>query len=170
MKLVSSNDGKAVEETISKTMGAYWKSSNASAAVDGISKLKGVGPATASLLLSVHDPDRVIFFSDEAFWWLCCNGKKDPIKYNTKEYKELNESTQALVKRLRVSATDVEKVAYVLAKDVGASTSGTEKHVASPIVEPASSKAAAIGKRKQAPEDAHPPILSLRRSKRAKKT
>jgi hypothetical protein len=64
----------------------------------------------------VHDAQNAIFFSDEAFYWLCCGGKKASIKYNIDEYAALNDEAQALVKRLDVSATDIEKVAYVLMK------------------------------------------------------
>lgn len=80
---------------------------------------KGIGPATASLLLSVHDPKRVPFFSDELFLWLCHKGKKMPMKYNAKEYAELVEKVKALVKRLGgdIDASDVEKVAFVLMRE-----------------------------------------------------
>ncbi|KAI1749666.1 hypothetical protein F4782DRAFT_512733 [Xylaria castorea] len=117
MKLVSSNDGEAVREIIHEAMTQYWLDNNVAKAIDAIAKLKGVGPATASLLLSVHDPERVIFFSDEAYWWLCCNGQKSPIKYNAKEYQQLNVAADKIAKRLQVGATDIEKVAYVVMKD-----------------------------------------------------
>lgn len=116
MKLVSSNDVNLVEETIHKAITQYWSDKNITKATDAIAKLKGVGPATASLLLSVHDPDRVIFFSDEAFWWLCCGGQKLPIKYTAKEYQQLNAAANKIAKRLDVGATEVEMVAYVVMK------------------------------------------------------
>lgn len=114
MKLVSSNDDSFVIDTVSEALEVYKKTSDTSAALDILTKLKGIGPATASLLLAVHDPDSVVFFADEAFYWLCCNGKKDTIKYNAKEYKELNQKAQALARRLDVKAMDVERVAYVI--------------------------------------------------------
>lgn len=117
MKLVSSNEDSFVKDTIRGAVDSYQKTSDAPAAVDALAKLKGIGPATASLLLAVHDPDNVVFFADEAFYWLCCGAKRDPIKYNQKEYRELNESSQALAKRLKVKAVDVERVAYVLLTD-----------------------------------------------------
>ncbi|KAK5632707.1 hypothetical protein RRF57_008421 [Xylaria bambusicola] len=117
MKLVSSNEEEVVSNTIQETMAQYWLDDNVTKAMDAITKLKGIGPATASLLLSVHDPERVIFFSDEAFWWLCCSGQQSPIKYNAKEYQQLNIAADKLVKRLQVGATDIEKVAYVVMKD-----------------------------------------------------
>ncbi|KAI0107720.1 hypothetical protein GGR51DRAFT_139694 [Nemania sp. FL0031] len=117
MKLVSSNDGAVVKKTMQGAMSQYWSDKNIAEAVDAIAQLKGIGPATASLLLSVHDPQRVIFFSDEAFWWLCCDGQKSPIKYNAKEYRQLSVAADEISKRLHVGATDIEKVAYVIMKD-----------------------------------------------------
>lgn len=131
MKLVSSNEEEFVERTIQEAMEEYWANSDAARALDKIAKLKGIGPATASLLLSVHDPDRVIFFSDEAFYWLCCKGQKSPIKYNAKEYQGLNAAAQALIKRLGVNATDIEKVAYVLIKEGASEAASTDGKAAS---------------------------------------
>lgn len=114
MKLVSSNDEVAVRDVIQQAVKQYWADRDVSRALNVITKLKGIGPATASLLLSVHDPGHVIFFSDEAFYWLCCGGKKAPIKYNMKEYTELSAAAESVTRRLQVKATDVEKAAYVL--------------------------------------------------------
>lgn len=116
MKLVSSNEASFAEETIKAAIDLYKKKADTPAAVDALVKLKGIGPATASLLLAVHDPENVIFFADEAFYWLCNGGRQGPIKYNAKEYKELNAKSQILAKRLNVGAIDVERVAYVLMK------------------------------------------------------
>lgn len=115
MSLVSSNPPSA-SQTIQFAIKFYSSSKDIGSGVRLLSELKGVGPATASLLLSVHDPERVIFFSDEAFYWLCCEGKKEPIKYTPKEYLALRIEAEALANRLGVSAMDIEKVAYVLMK------------------------------------------------------
>ncbi|GAP84307.1 putative duf1479 domain protein [Rosellinia necatrix] len=117
MKLVSSNEEEAVKKTMQEAMAQYWSDNNIVKATDAIAKLRGIGPATASLLLSVHDPEQVIFFSDEAFWWLCCDGQRSPIKYNAKEYQQLNTAANSIAKRLQVGATDIERVAYVVMKD-----------------------------------------------------
>ncbi|KAL2110844.1 hypothetical protein VUR80DRAFT_616 [Thermomyces stellatus] len=114
MKLVTSNDASTVTRVVGDALQTYRDTSDSSAAVDILTKLKGIGPATASLLLSVHDPERVLFFSDEAFYWLCCGGKRDAIKYNKKEYAALGEEAQKLIERLGVRAVDLEKVAYVV--------------------------------------------------------
>lgn len=116
LSLVSSNPPATVSQTLDFARNLYTNSNDARGTVRALAKLKGIGPATASLLLSVHDAQNAIFFSDEAFYWLCCGGKKASIKYNIDEYAALNDEAQALVKRLGVSATDIEKVAYVLMK------------------------------------------------------
>jgi hypothetical protein len=92
-----------------------------------LATLTGVGPTTATLLLSVRDPTRVPFFQDELFHWLCGSGRRRSdggpekveerkLKYSIKEYKELFEAVAALRQRLdgRVSAEQVEKVGFVV--------------------------------------------------------
>jgi hypothetical protein len=116
MKLVASNEPAGVKKNVSDAITDYKKKSDASSAISILAKLKGIGPATASLLLAVHFPDRVPFFSDEMFYWLCGGGKVSTIKYNTKEYQLLNEQAAKLTKRLGVKAVDAEKVAFVLFK------------------------------------------------------
>ncbi|KAL7901998.1 hypothetical protein HDV63DRAFT_64719 [Trichoderma sp. SZMC 28014] len=116
LSLVSSNPPATVSQTLDFARNLYTNSKDARGTVRALAKLKGIGPATASLLLSVHDAQNAIFFSDEAFYWLCCGGNKASIKYNIDEYAAMNDEAQALVKRLDVSATDIEKVAYVLMK------------------------------------------------------
>ncbi len=100
-----------------------------------LTTLHGIGPATGSLLLSVHDAARVPFFSDELYQWICHDGAKVPIKYSMKEYEALVTETQKLIDRLGVDARDIEKVAFVLVKEAGdrpaaASTATTSTHAA----------------------------------------
>ncbi|KAI6783064.1 uncharacterized protein J7T54_000566 [Emericellopsis cladophorae] len=163
MSLVSSNDPVTVRNSIRDAIGGYREDGDAAAAVDALSKLRGVGPATASLLLSVHDPDRVIFFSDEAYFWLCCGGMKSPIKYNAKEYQQLLTQARELAARIKVSTTEVEKAAFVamrLSADVVFSKTSSSKTARAPTN---------IVKRKKTPEldqpkaQAEPPRRSKRR-------
>lgn len=119
MKLVSSNDPADAQDIIKEAFEIYDKKTDIGATLDVLTRLRGIGPATASLLLAVHDASRVIFFADEAFWWLCCDGKQSPIKYNAKEYRTLCSEVDKLRNRLGVGASDVEKVAYVLMKQPG---------------------------------------------------
>ncbi|KAK7430242.1 hypothetical protein QQZ08_003217 [Neonectria magnoliae] len=176
MKFVLSNDPDVAADIIQQALDVYQKNSDAQAALDLLTKLKGIGPATASLLLTVHDPDRVIFFSDEAFYWLCCDGKKSPIKYNAKEYRTLRDTAEGLTNRLGVSATDVEKVAYVLMKQPGQSAKPVKPVKAKKEVAPSKAKKSTrppSTKRKPEPEpdnteDSAPKSTGLRRSKRMK--
>ena len=92
-----------------------------------MSKLKGIGPATASLLLSSYDPVKVPFFSDELFRYLHWEEAKNKgwdrkISYTAKEYKDLFSRVSDLRSRLerdsktQVSVLDLEKAAYALGK------------------------------------------------------
>ena len=96
--------------------------------ITALSKLKGIGPATASLLLSSYDPVRIPFFSDEIYRYLLWEEAKSKgwdrkINYTIKEYRTLFERVAALRERLEVvsgeevSAVHIEKAAYVLGKD-----------------------------------------------------
>lgn len=90
-----------------------------------LTKLRGVGPATASLLLSVNKPEKAPFFSDQLFQWCFWEDKPGhrwdrKIKYSSKEYCELAAEVDRLRERFdnehgqAVSAVDIEKVAFVL--------------------------------------------------------
>jgi hypothetical protein len=89
-----------------------------------LAKLRGIGPATASLILAVYDSDSAIFFGDEVFRWLCwsepqkgASGWGRKIAYNASEYKTLDKLASTLTARLNVEAVEVEKVGYVLGKE-----------------------------------------------------
>jgi len=173
MKLVSSNEEAFVKKTIEKAIKGYRDNSDVSAAVNILTQLKGIGPATASLLLAVHDAENVIFFADEAFYWLCCSGSKGPIKYNLKEYAMLQERVKALTKRLGVKAVDVERVAFVLvrqgAESQPADNEGEQEETKVSAPTPSAKKQPA--KRKTPSDDANGDIKTpLRRSKRGKQT
>lgn len=168
MKLVSSNEPGFVKDTLQKAIKHYRQKLDVSGTLDILTQLKGIGPATASLLLAVHDAENVIFFADEAFYWLCCNGSKAPIKYNQKEYTELNERAQALAKRLHVKAVDVERVAFVMmresAEEAPASTSkSTPKSPANSTGKKQPTKRKTLG-------DSAGAEMPVRRSKRGKPT
>ncbi|ELQ37421.1 hypothetical protein ACKVWC_004206 [Pyricularia oryzae] len=117
-KYIDSNDPASVESCISAGLAIYHETKDASAGMAEIVKhVKGMGPATASLMLSVFDPNKVIFFSDEAYLWLCCdytNPSASKIKYNMREYQNLDRAARLLAARLGVRAVDVEQVAFVL--------------------------------------------------------
>jgi hypothetical protein len=80
--------------------------------------LKGVGPATASLILSVHDPETIIFFSDEAYRWLVTGGKNVSLKYDLKEYEALHKAKKAFQSRIgKVTPIEIEKAAFVVIRE-----------------------------------------------------
>ena len=176
MNLVSSNDTTTVSRVIEDALKTYQDAADPSAAVDILTKLKGIGPATASLLLSVHDSEHVLFFSDEAFYWLCCGGKKSPIKYNKKEYSALGERARELMERLGVRAVDIEKVAYVVVNQPTESSEPKDEKKASPetkLTSPSgfgksSAAKTPSEKRKRAPGEKKVVAAPLRRSKRAR--
>ena len=94
MGLVKSNSANLVESTTKEAFAAYVKNGDTMGALKILIKLRGIGPATASLLLNVYKPDEVPFFSDELFRWTHWNspgkmGWGRSIKYNATEYKEL---------------------------------------------------------------------------------
>lgn len=162
MKLVTSNDPGIAKDTVQQSLGIYREKSCVPDTINELTKLRGIGPATASLLLAVHDPNRVIFFSDEAFYWLCCDGQKSPIKYNVKEYNALRSEAEVLAERLQVSTTDIEKVAYVVMRQPVTSDLST---ATARILKPTKPKAVASPAKRKPSSDGEVPV---RRSKRSK--
>lgn len=102
--------------------------------------LRGIGPATASLLMSVYDSENAPFFSDELFQWMMFEDGKGKgwdrkIKYSIAEYKQMVPLVGAFRERLeqaggKATALEAEMVAYVLGrrKDVKEETND-EKNV-----------------------------------------
>ena len=95
--------------------------------INALIRLRGIGPATATLLLSCYDSERIPFFSDELFRWCFWEDKPGhhwdrTIKYTLKEYLEMlvkvDETRQLFKEQFDkdVTALDLEKVAYVLGK------------------------------------------------------
>ncbi|GAB7355017.1 hypothetical protein MBLNU459_g5621t2 [Dothideomycetes sp. NU459] len=129
-KLVASNSDEAVAETSRSAFALYAEDGEAwEAAISMLAKgLRGVGPATASLLLNVYDGARVPFFSDELFRWVMYEegrgkGWDRPIKYTAGEYRQLFSAVESVRGRLNgqqegreVTALEVEMVAYVLGR------------------------------------------------------
>jgi hypothetical protein len=116
MKLVRDNSAQNVEDVTASTFEEYAVERDVLKAVKTLAQLRGIGPATASLLLSVLDLDEVPFFSDEVFRWVNWDeadsakggGWDRVIKYTAKEYKEVVERVGDVRERLGVRAVDVE--------------------------------------------------------------
>jgi hypothetical protein len=86
-KQLASNTDEKVEDATKDAFAYYAKNPNNIKETIEIltAPLKGIGPSAGSLILSVHDPEHVIFFSDEAYRWLVKGGEKTKILYNVKE-------------------------------------------------------------------------------------
>lgn len=127
-KLVASNSESVIEESTKAAFALYAKDQSAvNQAVAMLAKdLRGIGPATASLLMSVYDSENVPFFSDELFRWMMFEdgpgkGWDRKIKYSIAEYKQMVPLVGAFRERLekeggKATALDVEMVAYVLGR------------------------------------------------------
>ena len=75
--------------------------------------LKGVGPATGSLVLSISAPNVIPFFEDELFKWLVPE-HKTKLKYDKKEYGLMLRPALELMRSQSITAQEVEKIAYVV--------------------------------------------------------
>lgn len=157
LALVASNPAARLRQVVDGALQGYWADGDVAKATQALCALRGVGPATASLLLAVSHPERVVFFSDEAFFWLCAGGRPVPLRYSAAEYAALSRAAVQVADRLSVPVVDVEKVAYVLMQPSSAPA-------ASPSPPPALPPAAA----KRLPEETAAPTGPVRRSKRVR--
>ncbi|KAL9598175.1 MAG: hypothetical protein Q9219_004672 [cf. Caloplaca sp. 3 TL-2023] len=137
-KLVASNSAEAVRSTTASAFSLFAASEihDPSKAIATLCTLRGIGPATASLILACYDAVRVPFFSDELFRWMHWEdgevssnggskkrkagsekgGWERKIKYTAKEYLSLFDKVRALSERLgsEIKAVDIERVARVI--------------------------------------------------------
>lgn len=117
-KLIASNTDEKLEEAAKDAFAAYAKNEPIANVIAKLKEpLKGVGPATASLLLAIHDPQNVIFFSDELFRWLTAGGKKVKIAYTTEEFETLFAAAKTFMARIKCTPIELEKAAFVLIKE-----------------------------------------------------
>lgn len=142
--MVQKNSEDEVEEQISKAAKVLNHTSDEQdfntrivSALDIVCKLKGVGPATGSLVLSILDP-RVPFFEDELFYWLN-QRHSTKLKYDKKEYKLLLDRVLELERDNKVTADVLEKTAYVLMHE-GQLTDQQKKQLDHAIKVPAQSE------------------------------
>ncbi|KAJ1311626.1 hypothetical protein OPQ81_010102 [Rhizoctonia solani] len=81
--------------------------------------LKGVGPATGSLLLSIYD-DRVPFMSDEAYIWIMYadqGTKKKDVKYTEKGYLDYAVRMWDIAEKVGTTPAELEKVGWVFGRE-----------------------------------------------------
>ncbi|GAB1731275.1 hypothetical protein NU195Hw_g4244t1 [Hortaea werneckii] len=141
-KLVDSNDVMTVKTTaieayrmLPPTNITAPSTENIQKVLDVFTRLKGVGAATATLLMASYDQTNIPFFSDEVYRWVHhddaptrpalkgggASGWTREVRYTIKDYLDFYPKVQQLRERLNlesngahVTALDVEKVAYVL--------------------------------------------------------
>ncbi|TQS34583.1 hypothetical protein Golomagni_05026 [Golovinomyces magnicellulatus] len=115
-KLVSSNSNDTLTAATKSAFDYYTENKNdIVGTLEKLTKpLKGIGPATGSLLLSIHDPENVVFFSDELYRWLCVDGRKVSLRYTVKEFEKLYEKSKNFMSRIKCTPIELEKVAYVI--------------------------------------------------------
>ncbi|KAG8763875.1 hypothetical protein FRC11_010500, partial [Ceratobasidium sp. 423] len=81
--------------------------------------LKGVGPATGSLVLSIYD-NRVPFTSDEAYIWIMYADRgvlKKDIKYTEKGYLDYAVRMWEVAEKVEITPAELEKVGWVLGRE-----------------------------------------------------
>ena len=139
-QLVESNDEETIDGIFRDIEATKGTPTSSREVMQMLTKLKGIGPATASLVMSVIKPLEYPFFSDELFRWIhwdglnadgtsagIKNGKgwSRPIGYTPKEYESLITRCNLLQARLsdpekpdeEFSFFEMEKAAYVLGKE-----------------------------------------------------
>ena len=119
------------------------KASDIKGPITILAKLKGIGPATASLVLSCYNPEAIPFFSDELYLYVHWNYDDSSnsgiwsrrIKYTLFEYSSLFKEIWKIRQRIEqedhenVSYADLEKVAFVLRKETAAGLSSSDDKV-----------------------------------------
>ncbi|XP_044289710.1 uncharacterized protein LOC123025224 [Varanus komodoensis] len=93
-QLVATNAEEVVEQCTKK---GFQLLPDVAAAISELSRLKGVGPATASAILAAGAPDVVPFMADEA---VASISGLAPIQYTLKHYMHYLDQIQSRVKKL----------------------------------------------------------------------
>jgi hypothetical protein len=125
---VDSNSEDVIIETTRRGIEALRSnnSEDVKTALNVLCELRGIGPATASFVLSCADPEGIVFFGDEVAEWVCPKLGAGKLKYNAKEYLELCERVREVKGELGLSAVEVEKVGYVFGKRAKGEVGGGE--------------------------------------------
>jgi hypothetical protein len=69
------------------------------------------------LILAIHDPSAVVYFSDELYRWLVADGRKVKLLYSIKEYVALATQAKAFMTRINCTPIELEKVAFTIIKE-----------------------------------------------------
>lgn len=115
-KLVDSNSPETITETTGRAISLlHSKPEDVKAPLNILCELKGIGPATASLVLSCADPEGTVFFGDEVMEWVRPR-PGETLKYSVKEYLELWGEVREVKGELGLTATEIEKAGFVFGK------------------------------------------------------
>ncbi|KAK2760857.1 hypothetical protein FQN54_002097 [Arachnomyces sp. PD_36] len=121
MSLIRSNAAETVEDVTREAYASIPPAEDETFPLETLNHLctlRGVGPATASLLLSVADEEESVFFGDEVWEWVCGDGGngKGGIKYTVKEYEALWRGARRVRERVGkdVRMGEVERVGFVI--------------------------------------------------------
>ncbi|KAI1775434.1 kinase-like protein [Hypoxylon cercidicola] len=121
-KLINRNKNNTVQEVTGDAFVDYKENKDIDRAFGILRKLRGVGPARASLLLSLAYPDTVPFFSRPLYRWICRSSEDiwgPEFQWTTEKYTKILQEIKVLkdkhsTRDHQVSAVDVEKVVFVL--------------------------------------------------------
>ncbi|XP_043200541.1 uncharacterized protein LOC122369683 isoform X1 [Amphibalanus amphitrite] len=97
-ELVTMNTPRLVQLETKKAIRQLVKKEDLSSAIQAMCNLKGVGPAMASAVLSVAQPDKIPFMSDECMF--ATQEVEGSIDYTNKEYLRMVQHVQNACERL----------------------------------------------------------------------
>lgn len=116
-QLAASNSSDIVKSTTTEAFSLLNDSTSIDSAKESLSKLnslKGIGPATASAILSLFSPDSLPFMSDEALQFAA--GLNEKPKYTVKEWEWFVAEMRKRMKKEQWKGTDeLEKAAWSFA-------------------------------------------------------
>ncbi|CAG7724413.1 unnamed protein product [Allacma fusca] len=96
-ELVTMNSPRVVETESRKAFRALFKKEDLGASIQYLCNLKGIGPATASAIVTAAAPERAAFMADEC---LAAVPEIEGIDYTLQEYLEMLKHIQQAVARL----------------------------------------------------------------------
>ncbi|CAL8123344.1 unnamed protein product [Orchesella dallaii] len=96
-ELVTMNSPRVVEQESKKAFRALFKKDDLAASIQYLCNLKGIGPATASAIITAAAPDRAAYMADEC---LAAVPEIEGIDYTLDEYMELLKHIRQAVQRL----------------------------------------------------------------------
>ncbi|KAK4050611.1 hypothetical protein OIV83_003337 [Microbotryomycetes sp. JL201] len=134
-QLAASNPDSVVQSVTSQAITTLSKPSDESSspsltttleAIQQLSTLKGIGPATASAISAAVSPDSIPFMSDELMH--ACFGKQTKIDYTSKAYEKLVKAVNDKIHNKQWTARELEQACW--ANDVLERNGESNRHQA----------------------------------------